>query len=134
MDREDLHNELQAVIAAARELPPENEAVLIDSFLDGLERRADTRIGSYRPPTTGAHLRASPRWIPAVLLLALLPFFASGNRYVVTDGRFWCVWALTAVFVTGALLAHTLGFTLNFGGLMQRSSSPDDFRGWRRRS
>lgn len=76
--RSELHDDLRAVIAAGRELSPEDDALLADVFLD----RMGHKIESNRNPQPLA-IRTMRRWAgAAVLILALL----TGGAFVSIRG------------------------------------------------
>lgn len=125
MEREELHTELRAVIAAAKELPLEDEGILIDSFLDTLQGRVQASVRPRRHrPTIRRRLPVSLLSSLSLFLLVLLPSFAFGNPNVATDGRFWWIWGvvtLLAVFVT---LARTLNINLKLQRSHPTGSTP----------
>ena len=75
LDRRDLHDELVALIAAGRELPPEHDRALADIFLDHAQYR------SAQQPARSSVLAALQDWrvVAGALLLALTAFlFGTG--------------------------------------------------------
>jgi hypothetical protein len=75
LDRYDLHEELVALIAAGRELPPEHDRALADIFLDHAQYRATQQ------PAQSSLLAVLQDWrvVAGALLLALTAFlFGTG--------------------------------------------------------
>jgi hypothetical protein len=75
LERLDLHDELVALIAAGRELPPEHDRALADIFLDHAQYRATAQ------PAPSSLLTALQDWrvVAGALLLALTAFlFGTG--------------------------------------------------------
>lgn len=75
LERHDLHDELVALIAAGRELPPEHDRALADIFLDHAQYR------STPPAVRSSLLTALQDWrvVAGALLLALTSFlFGTG--------------------------------------------------------
>lgn len=128
MDREELRNELSAVIAAAHELPREDEEILIDGFLDRLEPVLDRhRRGQPRPRRTcRQHHHLSRREASALFLLMLVPALAFGNPGVGGQPGFWCAWLLTVLVFSAIALNRTFGVTLSYGTLAPRHHGIDD--------
>lgn len=75
LERRELHDELVALIAAGRELPPEHDRALADIFLSHAQFR------SAPPPPQSSLLKALQDWrvVAGALLLALAAFlFGTG--------------------------------------------------------
>jgi hypothetical protein len=87
LERHDLHDELVALIAAGRELPPEHDQALADIFLDHAQYRATSA-----QPAPSSLLTALQDWrvVAGALLLALTAFlFGTGfGQAAGPDGGF----------------------------------------------
>lgn len=92
LERHDLHDELVALIAAGRELPPEHDRALADIFLDHAQYRAPAQ------PAPPSLLTALQDWrvVAGALLLALSAFLfgtgfgqAAGGPYGDGFGHRW---------------------------------------------
>jgi hypothetical protein len=86
LERRDLHEELVAVIAAGRELPPEHDRALADIFLDHAQYRASPQ------PAPSSLLAVLQDWrvVAGALLLALTAFlFGTGFGHAAgPDGQY----------------------------------------------
>lgn len=88
LDRHDLHDELVALIAAGRELPPEHDRALADIFLD----HAQYRSAQQSAPAPSNLFTALHDWrvVAGALMLALTAFlFGTGFGHAAgPDGQY----------------------------------------------
>jgi hypothetical protein len=85
LERRDLHDELVALIAAGRELPPEHDRALADIFLDHAQYRATAQ------PAPSSLLTALQDWrvVAGALLLALSAFLFGTGFGQAAGGPYW---------------------------------------------
>ena len=80
VDRDDLRDELLAVVRARQELPQQDEAYLVEQFLDRLNREIDARIENRIAAHTPRH-RPSSAWLVLAVLGISIPVSAVGAVY-----------------------------------------------------
>lgn len=83
-DRERLRDELEAVVAARRELSPQDESFLIDGFLNRLDAEIDNRVDA----RIEAKLASGPRnrghfqpWVVPAAIGAAIPVVAIAGAF-----------------------------------------------------